>query len=250
MCLLVLAWRVHPRYRLVLAANRDEYHERPTAPLRQVARTERHPRRPGPAGRRHLAGARPQASLRRRDELPRAAAAATLGALPRRARARLPRAGRMRPRPSSPASKPMHRAIPASICCSATPTSSGTPRTGSTVLLARCRPGVYGLSNEFLDTPWPKLRRVRASLRGLAREPVRRSGAGARSACSADREPATEGPPAGWPATGVGTHPVCSFRHTPDLWNTVLDACCCSSAGAARHGRAPLRSAGHVERRN
>ena len=23
-------------------------------------------------------------------------------------------------------------------------------------------PGVYGLSNEFLDTPWPKLRRVRA----------------------------------------------------------------------------------------
>src|SRR6185437_15994378 len=23
-------------------------------------------------------------------------------------------------------------------------------------------PGVYGLSNQFLDTPWPKLRRVRA----------------------------------------------------------------------------------------
>ena len=28
MCLLVLAWNAHPRYRLVLAANRDEYHER------------------------------------------------------------------------------------------------------------------------------------------------------------------------------------------------------------------------------
>ncbi len=33
MCLLVLAWQAHPRYRLVVAANRDEFHQRPTAPL-------------------------------------------------------------------------------------------------------------------------------------------------------------------------------------------------------------------------
>ncbi|HYM36127.1 MAG TPA: NRDE family protein [Steroidobacteraceae bacterium] len=33
MCLLVLAWKSHPRYRLVLAGNRDEFHERPAAPL-------------------------------------------------------------------------------------------------------------------------------------------------------------------------------------------------------------------------
>lgn len=33
MCLLVLAWKSHPRYRLVVAANRDEFHDRPTAPL-------------------------------------------------------------------------------------------------------------------------------------------------------------------------------------------------------------------------
>ncbi|MFO1394806.1 MAG: NRDE family protein [Steroidobacteraceae bacterium] len=33
MCLLVLAWMSHPRYRLVVAANRDEFHERPAAPL-------------------------------------------------------------------------------------------------------------------------------------------------------------------------------------------------------------------------
>ena len=33
MCLLVLAWRVDPRYPLIVAANRDEYHERPAAPL-------------------------------------------------------------------------------------------------------------------------------------------------------------------------------------------------------------------------
>jgi len=33
MCLLVLAWESHPHYRLILAANRDEFHERPAAPL-------------------------------------------------------------------------------------------------------------------------------------------------------------------------------------------------------------------------
>src|SRR4051794_13055735 len=33
MCLLVLAWRRHPHFRLVVAANRDEFHARPAAPL-------------------------------------------------------------------------------------------------------------------------------------------------------------------------------------------------------------------------
>lgn len=32
MCLIALAWRRHPRYPLVIAANRDEAHARPTAP--------------------------------------------------------------------------------------------------------------------------------------------------------------------------------------------------------------------------
>jgi uncharacterized protein with NRDE domain len=32
MCLILLAWRVHPEFPCVLAANRDEFHDRATAP--------------------------------------------------------------------------------------------------------------------------------------------------------------------------------------------------------------------------
>lgn len=41
MCLVALAWKSHPRWRLLLAGNRDEFHQRPTAALS---------RWPGPAG--------------------------------------------------------------------------------------------------------------------------------------------------------------------------------------------------------
>ena len=37
MCVLALAWQAHPRWRLVLAANRDERHDRASAPLARWA---------------------------------------------------------------------------------------------------------------------------------------------------------------------------------------------------------------------
>jgi uncharacterized protein with NRDE domain len=33
MCIMAMAWRAHPRWRLILAGNRDEMHARPAAPL-------------------------------------------------------------------------------------------------------------------------------------------------------------------------------------------------------------------------
>ena len=32
MCLIVLAWRAHPKFPLIVAANRDEFHARKAAP--------------------------------------------------------------------------------------------------------------------------------------------------------------------------------------------------------------------------
>jgi uncharacterized protein with NRDE domain len=50
MCLIAFAWNAHPRWRLVLAGNRDELHARPSAPL------ARWPGSPIMAGRDLLAG--------------------------------------------------------------------------------------------------------------------------------------------------------------------------------------------------
>ena len=33
MCLILFAYHMHPDYRLILTANRDEFYDRPTAPL-------------------------------------------------------------------------------------------------------------------------------------------------------------------------------------------------------------------------
>ena len=35
MCLVLIAWRVHPRYPLIVAANRDEFYARPTRPAQR-----------------------------------------------------------------------------------------------------------------------------------------------------------------------------------------------------------------------
>jgi len=194
MCLLVLAWRVHPRYRLIVAANRDEYHERPAAPLG--------PWPPPDEG--ILAGR----DLR---------AGGTWFGLDRRRRFGTVTNFRelQRPRRSAPSRGGL---VPAWLVSSEGPEAflsrletDAPGYSGFNLLLGdaeelwyasnrldhfsrRLPAGVYGLSNEFLDTPWPKLRRVRQRFEtwlGMASaDPVTQL-----LALLADREPALEGPP-------------------------------------------------------
>ena len=201
MCLLVLAWRSHARYRLVVGANRDEYHQRPAAPLSTW---------PPPAG--LLAGRDLQAggTWLGIDRARRFGVVTNFREL-------------QRTRPGAPSRGDL---IPSYLAGSAAAAGShaGAARffaalerraheySGFNLLLTDAQslwygsnratpfarelpPGVYGLSNELLDTPWPKLKRVRAGFEAWlrARQPAQ---AEELFALLADRTPAAGALPA------------------------------------------------------
>jgi uncharacterized protein with NRDE domain len=209
MCLLVLAWQAHPRYRLVVAANRDEFHERPTAPLAQW-----------PAPENILAGRDLRAN-------------GTWLGLDRRRHFGVITNFRelQRPRPEAPSRGALipqylqgdeRAATYLGRLATEAPRYSGFNlllSDGDSLWYASNRaagfarplpPGVYGLSNQFLDTPWPKLRRVRKRFDAWLSDPVNASASGLFSLLD-DRKTATTDEEL--PQTGI----------TPE-WERVLSA--------------------------
>jgi len=160
MCLLVLAWNAHPRYRLIVAANRDEYHDRPAAPLAKWAAPDD-----------IIAGK----DLR--------AGGTWLGVNQRRRFGVITNFRDMqRPQTGAPSRGELIPTYLNSADSTAAFVDSLAPQaasySGFNLLLAdgdalwyasnradpfarRLEPGVHGLSNHTLDTPWPKLMRVR-----------------------------------------------------------------------------------------
>jgi uncharacterized protein with NRDE domain len=161
MCLILVAWRAHPDYPLVVAANRDEYHARPAAPASWW------PDPPILAGRDLVAGgtwlavtrdARFAALTNFRDPAQVLHQATTRGAI---------------------VPQTLNRAEPVTTRLAQLQREAGSyngfnlifsdgeqlavfesvAATGR-VLTA----GVYGLSNHVLDTPWPKVSAAKAAL--------------------------------------------------------------------------------------
>jgi uncharacterized protein with NRDE domain len=170
-CLLVLAWAAHPRYQLVVAANRDEYHERPAAPL------ARWPEPPGILAGRDLRAAGTWLGLDRARRFgvvtnfrelqsPRPAAPSRGGLIPRYLGG------------THGARQFFAQLEPAAAEYSGFNlllTDAASLWYGSNRAAAFARelpPGVYGLSNELLDTPWPKLTRVKARFREWLADPA------------------------------------------------------------------------------
>lgn len=160
MCLLVLAWKAHPRYRLVVAANRDEYHDRPAAPLARWSSP------PDILAGRDLRAGGAWLGIDRHRRFGVVTNFRDLVRAPPHA----PSRGGLIPRYLGGASGPGDYL--------ASLESEAAGYGGFNLLLADAEslwyasnrsapfaralsPGVHGLSNEQLDTPWPKLRRVR-----------------------------------------------------------------------------------------
>jgi uncharacterized protein with NRDE domain len=160
-CLLVLAWAAHPRYRLVVAANRDEFHERPAAPL------ARWPEPPGILAGRDLRAAGTWLGL---DRARRFGVVTNFREL-QSARPEAPSRGGLIPQylGGAPGARQflaqLERAAPGYSGFNLLLADAASLWYGSNRAPEFARelpPGVYGLSNELLDTPWPKLTRVKA----------------------------------------------------------------------------------------
>lgn len=164
MCVLFIAWKAHPRYRLVLAGNRDEFRARPTAPLATWSA------RPDIAGGRDLkaggswlaAGAGNRfAAVTNFRQVPLATGPRSRGTLVQD----------YLQGEDSPAAF-VRRVDADGGLYGGTNLFAGdrdslwywSNRSAKTRLMA---PGLYGLSNGLLDDDWPKMRRGREALARL-----------------------------------------------------------------------------------
>jgi len=198
MCLLVAAYDCHADYRLVLIGNRDEFHARPTAPLGWWDDTE------GILAGRDLAAGGTWLGLGRDGRLGVVTNYRSAGSL----RPEGPSRGTLIPRFLSGA-VPSGEYVPAILREAGAYSGFSLmlmDEVGLTYLANHPEPvhrelerGIYGLSNDRLDTPWPKVVRTRER---VAR--ILASGAFSPAAlfhALSDRRPA---PDRELPDTGIG----------------------------------------------
>jgi uncharacterized protein with NRDE domain len=162
MCLILLAWRVHPKYPCVIAANRDEYFERPTASADWWADDS------GILGGRDLQAGGTWFGVTRSARF----AALTNFRDPATFRMDAPSRGKLVTDfltarwPTAAGLEEVARrgaqCNPYNLICS---DGEVLGVYESTVARARTlEPGVYALSNHLLDTPWPKVRQAKSQL--------------------------------------------------------------------------------------
>lgn len=198
MCLIIFALRAHPRFPLIIAANRDEYFSRPTAAAAFREDT------PGILAGRDLTGCGTWLGISRGGRI----AAITNYRDPKRVRHGAPSRGRL-------VSGFLQGAMTAEEYL-AELRRTGRAMSGFNLLFgtfeqllyfsncgdlpAEVPDGIHGLSNHLLDTPWPKVMKGKERLAELLQDPAGPS-PDALLDLLADREPA---PDSLLPDTGVG----------------------------------------------
>ena len=162
MCLILVVWRAHPRYSCLVAANRDEFHARPAAPAGWW------PHRPQILAGRDLTAGGTWLGLTRTGRF----AALTNFREPEQRRAQAPSRGTL---------------VTSLLESDATVAEGlaklrdvGADYNGFNLIFSdgerlgiyesvrgvgrELHPGIYGLSNHLLDTPWPKVENAKGRL--------------------------------------------------------------------------------------
>jgi len=155
MCVLFLGFKVHPDFDVVLAANRDEFHARPTREMHFWEDA------PGILAGRDLEGGGTWLGVTRSGRFAAITNFRDPGAHREDAQSRGALvvdylAGEASPHAFVEGLRPRARAYNGFNLIVGTPAEAAyfASQTGES---RRLEPGVYGLSNHFLDTPWPKL---------------------------------------------------------------------------------------------
>lgn len=165
MCLILIAYRYQPGYPLLIAANRDEFYNRPTEPLAHWQNT------PYLIAGRDIQGGGTWLGITTTGRF----AALTNYRDPSRLTPNAPSRGQLVSdylRCTEPARQYIDRVVERASLYNGFnlllgdseglfyyANYEGRPR--------ELKPGLYGLSNHFLDTPWPKVERARTALRQI-----------------------------------------------------------------------------------
>ena len=169
MCLILVAWRAHPDYPLLLAANRDEFHARAAAPAAWWTEPRILAGRDLTAGGTWLGVARDgrfAALTNFRDPTLAQRDAPSRGELvPATLAARLPAQQRLQQLRASAGQ--LQRFQPD---LQRRRTAGGVRERGRRRPVLD--PGVYGLSNHLLDTPWPKVQHAKSALSAAMARPA------------------------------------------------------------------------------
>lgn len=166
MCLIVFAYEIHPRYRLLLAANRDEFYARPSEPIHWW-------QQPEILAGRDLQGGGSWLGIDRRGRV------AALTNVRNPADIRPGRRSRGELVPAFLGQPDSARHFAAGLNGNSYPGFNLLLYDGSGISWLSNRaasapplaPGLYALSNAALDTPWPKILRAKRLLADLLESP-------------------------------------------------------------------------------
>lgn len=195
MCLVAVAWDCHPRYRVVVAANRDEYYARPSAPAAEWAEL------PGVYGGRDLQSGGSWMAADRRGRLALVTNIRRAGQHPGLSRGALVQQAMRTQRPihaeALAFAADAGRYRPFNLLLADTHALLRLHAPAAQV--ERLPPGIYGISNGAFAPPWPKTARLMAALGDWCETP--NEDPEALLAALADRRVAAD---AELPDTGVG----------------------------------------------